>query len=222
MLQLFDAHYAPSTTISHQTSIASRRCSAISNWLGRFNGNWCHSGTFISPWQLCSNLHFQMVWAIDPVIIELKWWTLKITFLLSLATAGRRLHLQALSVSTCLFTHGDVQDQLVSCEGSDARSDSPMDTHSRHHSSQPWWARENVVSHETAPAVTPWYWKDSRGWRTRLLIHQDLAIDQRTHVRRWLVEVVNEAYSRAARKLDIDVSGLPGKPFKPFLTFFLR
>ena len=45
-------------------------------------------------------------------IIDLKWQTLKTTFLLVLATAGRRSFLHALCVSNCL-TRGDVQDQLV-------------------------------------------------------------------------------------------------------------
>ena len=46
-------------------------------------------------------------------VIDLKWQTLKTTFLLSLATARRRSYLHALCVSTCLFTRGDVQNQLV-------------------------------------------------------------------------------------------------------------
>ena len=46
-------------------------------------------------------------------VTDLKWQKLKITFLLSLATARWRSYLHALCVSTCLFTHGDVLDQLV-------------------------------------------------------------------------------------------------------------
>ena len=61
---------------------------------------------------------------------------------------------------------------------------------------------------ETAPAVSPWYWKDSGGGgRTRLLLHWDPLIDdiQRTHVSRWLVEVVKEAYTRADLEYDDDI-----------------
>ena len=46
-------------------------------------------------------------------VIDQKWWTLNTTFLLLLATARRRSYLHALCVSTCLFTCGDVQNQLV-------------------------------------------------------------------------------------------------------------
>ena len=46
-------------------------------------------------------------------VIDRKWWTLNTTFLLLLATARRRSYLHALCVSTCLFTCGDVQNQLV-------------------------------------------------------------------------------------------------------------
>ena len=56
-----------------------------------------------------------MVQSIDPAMMSLtkQWWTLNTTFLLLLATARRRSYLRALCVSTCLFTCGDVQNQLV-------------------------------------------------------------------------------------------------------------
>ena len=97
-------------------------------------------------------------------VIDQKWWTLNTTVLLLLATARRRSYLHALCVSTCPFTCGDVQNQLVvnllpctvflAKNQMPAWSGSPVDTYSQHCSSQPRWARENVVLEKWCEYIT--------------------------------------------------------------------
>ena len=67
----------------------------------------------------------------------------------------------------------------------------------RHSSSQSRWVGENVMSRET----------ERGGACTRLMLHWDPLIDdiQRTHVSRWSVEVVQEAYTRADLEYEDDI-----------------
>ena len=131
LLLLFEnERYALSTIISHRTSIAS----VLRHWkydpatdprlralLRNFQLARPVQRRLMHQW----DLHLVLTALLRPPftdgandrpsddVIDLKWRTLKTTFLLALATARRRSFLQALCVSTCLFTRGDVQDQLV-------------------------------------------------------------------------------------------------------------
>ena len=131
LLHLFEnERYAPSTIISHRTSIAS----VLRHWkydpatdprlralLRNFQLARPVQRRLMPQW----DLHLVLTALLRPPftdgandrpsddVIDLKWRTLKTTFLLALATARRRSFLHALCVSTCLFTRGDVQDQLV-------------------------------------------------------------------------------------------------------------
>ena len=131
LLHLFEnERYAPSTIISHRTSIAS----VLRHWkydpatdprlralLRNFQLARPVQRRLMPQW----DLHLVLTALLRPTftdgasdrpsddVIDLKWRTLKTTFLLALVTARRRSFLHALCVSTCLFTRGDVQDQLV-------------------------------------------------------------------------------------------------------------
>ena len=126
LLHLFEnERYAPSTIISHRTSIAS----VLRHWkydpatdprlralLRNFQLARPVQRRLMPQW----DLHLVLTALLRPPftdgandrpsddVIDLKWRTLKTTFLLALATARRRSFLHALCVSTCLFTRGDV------------------------------------------------------------------------------------------------------------------
>ena len=232
-LHLFEnERYAPSTIISHRTSIAS----VLRHWkydpatdprlralLRNFQLARPVQRRLMPQW----DLHLVLTALLRPPftdgandrpsddVIDLKWRTLKTTFLLALATARRRSFLHALCVSTCLFTRGDVQDQLVvnllPQAGFLAKTQLPDQA--------PQWIRIPGIAHlnpgELERMLCPvrqlqLYLRDTeriRGGRTRLLLHWDPLIDdiQRTHVSRWLVEVVKEAYTRADLEYDDDI-----------------
>ena len=233
LLHLFEnERYAPSTIISHRTSIAS----VLRHWkydpatdprlralLRNFQLARPVQRRLMPQW----DLHLVLTALLRPPftdgandrpsddVIDLKWRTLKTTFLLALATARRRSFLQPLCVSTCLFTRGDVQDQLVvnllPQAGFLAKTQLPDQA--------PQWIRIPGIAHlnpgELERMLCPvrqlqLYLRDTeriRGGRTRLLLHWDPLIDdiQRTHVSRWLVEVVKEAYTRADLEYDDDI-----------------
>ena len=233
LLHLFEnERYAPSTIISHRTSIAS----VLRHWkydpatdprlralLRNFQLARPVQRRLMPQW----DLHLVLTALLRPPftdsandrpsddVIDLKWRTLKTTFLLALATARRRSFLHALCVSTCLFTRGDVQDQLVvnllPQAGFLAKTQLPDQA--------PQWIRIPGIAHlnpgELERMLCPvrqlqLYLRDTeriRGGRTRLLLHWDPLIDdiQRTHVSRWLVEVVQEAYTRADLEYDDDI-----------------
>ena len=233
LLHLFEnERYAPSTIISHRTSIAS----VLRHWkydpatdprlralLRNFQLARPVQRRLMPQW----DLHLVLTALLRPPftdgandrpsddVIDLKWRTLKTTFLLALATARRRSFLHALCVSTCLFTRGDVQDQLVvnllPQAGFLAKTQLPDQA--------PQWIRIPGIAHlnpgELERMLCPvrqlqLYLRDTeriRGGRTRLLLHWDPLIDdiQRTHVSRWLVEVVKEAYTRADLEYDDDI-----------------
>ena len=233
LLHLFEnERYAPSTIISHRTSIAS----VLRHWkydpatdprlralLRNFQLARPVQRRLMPQW----DLHLVLTALLRPPftdgandrpsddVIDLKWRTLKTTFLLALATARRRSFLHALCVSTCLFTRGDVQDQLVvnllPQEGFLAKTQLPDQA--------PQWIRIPGIAHLNPGELERMlcsvrqlqlYLRDTeriRGGRTRLLLHWDPLIDdiQRTHVSRWLVEVVKEAYTRADLEYDDDI-----------------
>ena len=96
-------------------------------------------------------------------VIDQKWWTFNTTFLLLLATARRRSYLHALCVLTCLFTCGDVQNQLVVnllprtvLLAKNQMPDQALqwNTYSHHRSSQLGWAGENVVLEKWCEYIT--------------------------------------------------------------------
>ena len=233
LLHLFEnERYAPSTIISHRTSIAS----VLRHWkydpatdprlralLRNFQLARPVQRRLMPQW----DLHLVLTALLRPPftdgandrpsddVIDLKWRTLKTTFLLALATARRRSFLHALCVSTCLFTRGDVQDQLVvnllPQAGFLAKTQLPDQA--------PQWIRIPGIAHLNPGELERMlcsvrqlqlYLRDTeriRGGRTRLLLHWDPLIDdiQRTHVSRWLVEVVKEAYTRADLEYDDDI-----------------
>ena len=131
LLYLFEVdRYVLSTIISHWTSIAS----VLQHW--KYDpANYAGIRGMLYNFQLAQPVQWKMMpqwnllfilsallWppfsngAVDRPsddVIGQKWGMLRTTFLLLLATVSRRSYLHALCVLTCLFTRGDVHNQLV-------------------------------------------------------------------------------------------------------------
>ena len=83
---------------------------------------------------------------------------------------------------------------------------SRMNHSPRYGSFQPGWTRENVMSVQTTQAISKGYRKNpggggGGGGHQRLSIHWNRAINgiMRSHISKWTVETVKEAYTRADR-----------------------
>ena len=131
LLHLFEVdRQALATVISHRTSIASMLWRwkydpaadpCITALLRNFQLAQAVQRNLMPQW----DLHLVLSALLQPPfsdhsvdrpsddIIDLKWRTLKMTLLLSLASVRRRSYLRALWVSTCLFIQANVQDQMV-------------------------------------------------------------------------------------------------------------
>ena len=147
-------------------------------------------------------------------VIPLKWRTLKCLFLLALASAIRRSYLHALSIAPgrCVFARGNTQRQLVVSllpePGFLAKNQLPTQA--------PEWITVPGIAHlnptEPERMLCPvWqlklYIRDSeriRGDRQRMFIHWNRSIRDimRSHISRWIVETVKEAYTQADRQYD--------------------
>ena len=148
-------------------------------------------------------------------VIPLKWRTLKYVFLLALASARRRSYLHALSIvpGRCVFARGNAQRQLVVSllpePGFLAKNQLPTQA--------PEWITVPGIAHlnptEPEKMLCPvrqlkLYIRDSeriRGGRQRMFIHWNRSIRDimRSHISRWIVETVKEAYTQADRRYDL-------------------
>ena len=147
-------------------------------------------------------------------VIPLKWRTLKCLFLLALASARRRSYLHALSIAPgrCVFARGNTQRQLVVSllpePGFLAKNQLPTQA--------PEWITVPGIAHlnptEPERMLCPvrqlkLYIRDSeriRAGRQRMFIHWNRSIRDimRSHISRWIVETVKEAYTQADRQYD--------------------
>ena len=147
-------------------------------------------------------------------VIPLKWRTLKCLFLLALASARRRSYLHALSIAPgrCVFARGNTQRQLVVSllpePGFLAKNQLPTQA--------PEWITVPGIAHlnpaEPERMLCPvrqlkLYIRDSesiRGGRQRMFLHWNRSIRDimRSHISRWIVETVKEAYTQADRQFD--------------------
>ena len=147
-------------------------------------------------------------------VIPLKWRTLKCVFLLALASARRHSYLHALSIAPgrCVFARGNAQHQLVVSllpePGFLAKNHLPTQA--------PEWITVPGIAHlnptEPEKMLCPvrqlkLYIRDSEriwGGRQRMFIHWNRSIRDimRSHISRWIVETVKEAYTQADRQYD--------------------
>ena len=147
-------------------------------------------------------------------VIPLKWQTLKCVFLLALASARRRSYLHALSIAPgrCVFARGNTQRQLVVSllpePGFLVKNQLPTQA--------PEWITVPGIAHLNPPEPEKmlchvrqlkFYIRDSeriRGDRQRMFIHWNRSIRDimRSHISRWIVENVKEAYTQADRQYD--------------------
>ena len=147
-------------------------------------------------------------------VIPLKWRTLKCVFLLALASARRRSYLHALSIAPgrCVFARGNTQRQLVVSllpePGFLAKNQLPTQA--------PEWITVPGISHlnptEPERMLCPvrqlklyiWDSERIRGGRQRMFIHWNRSIRDImwSHISRWIVETVKEAYTQADRQYD--------------------
>ena len=147
-------------------------------------------------------------------VIPLKWRTLKCLFLLALASARRRSYLHALSIAPgrCVFARGNTQRQLVVSllpePGFLAKNQLPTQA--------PEWITVPGIAHlnpaEPERMLCPvrqlkLYIRDSesiRGGRQQMFLHWNRSIRDimRSHISRWIVETVKEAYTQADRQFD--------------------
>ena len=153
-------------------------------------------------------------------VIPLKWRTLKWVFLLALASARRRSYLHALSIAPgrCVFARGNTQRQLVVSLLPEpvflAKNQLPTQA--------PEWITVPGIAHlnptEPERMLCPirqlkLYIRDSErirgggggggGGGQRIFIHWNRNIrDIRSHISRWIVETVMEAYTQADRQYD--------------------
>ena len=232
MMHLFRDRLLPSTIISHRTSVASVlrhwvydpaadphiKLLVRAFWLER--PVQCR---IMPKW----DLHLVLLSLLRPPfasdgdedgessddVIPLKWRTMKCVFLLALASARPRSYLHALSIAPgrCVFTRGNTQRQLVVSllpePGFLAKKQLPT---------QAEWITVPGIAHlnltEAERMLCPvrqlkLYIRDSeriRGGHQHMFIHCNGNIRDimRSHMSRWIVETVKEAYTQADREYD--------------------
>ena len=147
-------------------------------------------------------------------VIPLKWRTLKCVFLLALASARRRSYLHALSIEPGrnVFVRGNTQRQLVVSlllePGFLAKNQ--LRTQAPEWIMVPGIARLNQTEPEKMLCPVrqlKLYIPDSErisGGRQRMFIHWNRSIRDimRSHISRWIMETVKEAYTQADRQYD--------------------
>ena len=147
-------------------------------------------------------------------VIPLKWQMLKCLFLLALASARRRSYLHALSIAPgrCVFARGNTQRQLVVS----LLPEPGFLAKNQLLTQAPEWITVPGIAHlnptEPEQMLCPvrqlkLYIRDSeriRGGRQRMIIHWNRSIRDimRSHISRWIVETVKEAYTQADRQYD--------------------
>ena len=145
-------------------------------------------------------------------VIPLKWWTMKTVFLLALASARRRSYLQALSVTPgkCVLQR---KHTATTCGFSVAGTWFP----SEESITDPEWITVPRIAHLNPTEAERMlclvrqlklYIRDSErirgGGGQRMFIHRNRNIRDimRSHISRWIVETVKEAYIQADREYD--------------------
>ena len=232
MIHLFRDGLLPSTIISHRTSVASLLRHWVHNpaadphirlLIRAFPLERPVQCRIMPKW----DLHLVLLSLLRPPfasdgdvdgespddVIPLKWQTMKTVFLLALASARWRSYLHALSVAPCrcVFARGNTQRQLVVSllpePGSLAKNQLPTQA--------PEWITLPGIAHlnptEAERMLCPvrqlkLYLRDSeriRG-RQRIFVHWNRNIRDimRSHISRWIVETVKEAYTQADREFD--------------------
>ena len=232
MMHLFRDGLLPSTIISHRTSVVSVLCHwvydpaadpHIKPLVGAFRLERPVQRRIMPKW----DLHLVLLSLMRPPftsqsedgessddVIPLKWRTLKCVFLLALASTRRRSYLHALSIAPgrCVFARGNTQRQLVVSllpePGFLAKNQLPTQA--------PEWITVPGITHlnptEPERMLCPvrqlkLYIQDSeriRGGQQRMFIHWNRSIRDimRSHISRWIVETVKEAYTQADRQYD--------------------
>ena len=226
MMHLFRDGLLPSTIISHRTSVAS----VLRHWVYDPAAD-PHIKLLVRAFRLegpvqCRitpkwDLHLVLLSLLRPPftsqseedgessddVIPLKWRTLKCVFLLALY-----LHALSIAPGRCVFARGNTQHQLVVSllpePGFLAKNQLPTQA--------PEWITVPGIAHlnptEPERMLCPvWqlklYIRDSeriRGGRQRMFIHWNRSIRDimRSHISRWIMETVKEAYTQADRQYD--------------------
>ena len=223
MMHLFRDGLLPSPIISHLTSVAS----VLRPWvydpaadphfklLVRAFRLECPVQRRIMPkW----DLHLVLLSLLRPPfasdVIPLKWRTMKCVFLLALASARQRSYLHALSIAPgrCVFARGNTQWQLVVS----LLPEPCFLTKNQLPTQAPEWITVPRIVHlnltEPVRTLCPvrqlklyiWDSERIRGRRQRMFIHWNHNIRDimRSHISRWIVETVKEAYAQADREYD--------------------
>ena len=224
LISLYDEGWTPSTVISHRTSIASvlrhwkydpAADPNIKLLLRGLRVQRPRERTMMPKW----DLHLVLQSLLRPPyvagpenspsddVVDLKWRTLKTVFLVTLASARRRSYLHALSMAPghLLFGLGAAQNQqavsFLPEPGFLAKTQLP--------SQAPQWITIPGIAHlsprERERFLCPvrqlrLYLRDTeaiRGGRTRLFVHWNPRIRDisRSHISKWIVEVVKQAYT---------------------------
>ena len=147
-------------------------------------------------------------------VIPIKWQTMKCVFLLALASARLRSYLQALSVvpGRCVFSRGNTHRQLVVY----LLLEPGFLAKNQLQNQAPEWIIVPGIAHlnptEAERILCPvrqlkLYLRDSeriRGGRQRMFVHWNRNIRDimRSHISRWIMETVKEAYIQADREFD--------------------
>ena len=231
MMHLFRDGLFPSTIVSHRTSVASvlhhwvYDPAADPHIKLLFRAFWLERPVErrIRPmW----NLHLVLLSLLRPPFasdgdvdgessddfIPLKWRNMKCVFLLALASARRRLYLHALSVAPgrCVFARGNTQRQLVV-----SLLPEPGFLAKNQLSTQaPEWISVPAIAHlnpmEAKRMLCPvrqlkLYIRDSeriRGAVSGCLYNRNIRDIMRSHISRWILETVKDAYTQADREYD--------------------
>ena len=139
-------------------------------------------------------------------VIPLRWRTLKCVFLLALASARWRSYLHALSIAPgrCVFARGNTQHQLAVSllpePGFLAKNQLPTQA--------PDWITVPGIAHLNAPEpermLRPVRQLKPPGGPAANVHSLDRSIRDimRSHISRWIVETVKEAYTQADRQYD--------------------
>ena len=216
MMHLFRDGLLPSTIISHRTSVAS----VLRHWVYDPAAD-PHIKLLVRAFWLKRpvqrrimpkwDLHLVLLSLMRPPftsqseddgessddVIPLKWQTLKCVFLLALASARRCSYLHALSIAPGTWLPG---------EQSATDAGPWMDHGTWDCSLESDGTGANVMSRLTAEALHPGLGKNpgGGGGRQQMFIHWNRSIRDimRSHISRWIVETVKEAYTQADRQYD--------------------
>ena len=220
MMHLFRDGLLPSTIISHRTSVAS----VLRHWVydrtadphikllirafrleclvqRRIMPKWDFHLVFLALMRprFASECDDQGETSDD--VIPLKWRTMKTVFLLALTLS--------VAPGRCVFLRGNTQRQLmvslagarVSCQEPATVAGSTMDLCTGYSTSHLVRNGKDALPCQAIEAISTAL-RTNRGGRQRLFIHWNRTIRDimRSHISRWIVETVKEAYTRADRE----------------------